>query len=184
MPPLGTTNLSLPRLRMQDLLAACPTLRSIVSPADLTSAGAIAHIHSPYAMDTYLDPTASPLVLTNPRPRVMVNHGDFMREKTGSTYGAGKGSLFVSFEFLPDPAAAGDLNKELASFEDAIGKIWDEIEGRVAQDKGTNEAIYSEPDITHINVTRYMLFDGPAQCFVEEERELFYGAIFLVEWIG
>ncbi len=184
MSALGTTNLSLPRLRMQDLLAACPTLRNIVSPADPTSAGAIAHVHSPYALDTYVDPGASPLVLQNPRPRATVNHGDFSREKTGATYGAGKGSLFVSFEFLPDPAALGDLNAELAAFEDSIGQIWDEIEARVAQDKGTNEGVYTAQNETHMNVTRYVLVDGPGQCFVEEERELFYGAIFLAEWIG
>lgn len=196
MTTLATTNLALPRLRMMELLAACPHLQSALPQYDsmghLTSptpTTAMLSIYSPYADDHFVvanDPTSG---LVNPRPRVIIQHNDYARQKLGTAYGASEGSLFVTFEFKPDPAAGGDLNKELALFEESLGLILDDMESHVGADKVTSgagiEVFFSDPTSTHLNITKYALVAGPASSFPEEELgETFYAAVFLMDYIG
>lgn len=171
---------------MMELMAACPTLQGVLTPIGTiaTPTTAMAKIFSPYADDHWID--NDPLQgLVHPRPRVIIQHNDFSRQKLGTAYGGGDGSLFVTFEFKPDPAAHKDPNRELASFEESVGLILDEMEHRVTQDKQVSEVIYTDALSTHLNITKYVLVAGPASSFAEEELgETFYAAVFLMFYVG
>ncbi len=192
--PYGSTALSLPRLRMCELIAASPTFRTVVGAGDSTSA--LAHIHSPYSDDHYqLDESGIPLrddnglvILANPRPRAIVNHNTHSRTILGTAFGATKGSLIVTFEFPPDPAAGGDLNQELASFEEQLGKILDEMESRARSDKLSGEAVYTaneDPPTAHLNLGDYEIEVGPAACIEQQEGgQTFYAAVLVMQHNG
>lgn len=191
MPPLGTTNLSLPRLRLIELLAACPTLQTALvtydvngDPITVTPATCASRIYSPYADDHWVDNSDPTQGIVDPRPRVIVQHNDFSRQKLGTAYGGGEGSLFLTFEFPPDEDATS-INEQLASFEETLGLVLGEMEDRVGQDKDPTEILYSDSSSTHLNVTRYQLIAGPASSLPEEELgELFYAAVFLIFYTG
>ena len=178
----ATTNLSLPRLRLMELVAACPTFQTVVGAAGATEA--MASIHSPYA-DDHCDDDGNMLA---PRPRAIINTGEFARNKLGTAYGGSTGGLILSFEFHPlsvGGVVETDPNIRLEHFEEQIGQILDEMEARVGQDKGAGEDVFTDMDTTHLNVTRLELVGGPAECLQEEERgELFMAAVFVVEYIG
>ncbi len=128
--PIATTNLALPRLRLMELVAACPTFRTVVGAAD--SAEAMVHILSPYADDHLVDTMfeGSPVLdgagnkvqeLKEPRPRAIINHNEYDRQLLGTAFGASKINHILCFEFLPDPAAGADINVGLALFEEQVG---------------------------------------------------------------
>lgn len=199
----NTTHFSLPRERLIDMIAACPTFRTVVGA--VTSAQAVEHILSPYSDDEELaldDPDYPagneydpehvdynpnlPKPIRDPRPRTIINHFDFSRSKLGSAFGGTKGRLILTFEFMPvtpAPPTVYSANEELAAFEEQIGNILGEIEARSGQDKVAGEGVFTGDTTTHLNVTEITLFGGPASSYQEEQTgELFYGAIFIVEY--
>ena len=192
--PIATTNLALPRLRLMELVAACPTFRTVVGAAD--SAEAMVHILSPYADDHLVDTMfeGSPVLdgagnkvqeLKEPRPRAIINHNEYDRQLLGTAFGASKINHILCFEFLPDPAAGADINVGLALFEEQVGKILDEMEERRGADKLAGEDVFTELDSTHLNLTEYSLVMGPAESNPEEELGvLFYTLVLLVDAIG
>lgn len=174
----NTTNLSLPRLRLMDLVAACPTFRAIVGAG--SSAAAMAHIHSPHTTDTIDAETGR---VTPTRPRAIVNSHEFLRNKLGTGYGASEGSLILALEVPPPPAADGDPNKELSAAEQLFGQILDEMEARCGQDKVSGEGVYSDEGDTHLNHTRETVWSGVASNFGEEDSgKLYYGIVLIVEF--
>lgn len=181
----ATTALSLPRLRLMELVAACPTFQSIVGASGPDAAeDAMASVHSPYS-DDHLDGDGN---LTNPRPRCIINTNEFSRNKLGTAYGGSTGSLILCFEFEPKTVAGAiidDPNERLAFFEEQIGEILDEMEARCGQDKTDGDAFFTDYDTTHLNITRLELVGGPAESNPQEERgELFLAVVFIVEYIG
>jgi len=194
---LNTTNFSLPRIRLCELVAACPSFQQAVgvSPSSSTpQLDAMAHVLSPFSDDHVVNG-----VMANPRPRATININRYTRHKRGTAFGASQGGLILCFEFLPktEPVIIAppfgtedwniqDPNERLAHFEEQIGKILDEMEARVAQDKAPGDAIFTaseNPATTHLNQITIDLVAGPAECNEqEEEGDLFMTAIFLVDY--
>lgn len=185
-PPVVTA-LSRPRLGVCELIAACPTFRNAVGAT--SSAEAILHVYSPFAEDTLIDSgqndhAGHPIkTVKHARPRALVNLAAMNRSKLGTAYGGGAGSLLVDFEFLPDLNET-DPNVRLAKFEEAIGRILDEIEERIGQDKGAGEGVYTGQDVTFINIVNYELLAGPGECVMREEQGIvFLAATFQMDWM-
>jgi|GEM_PF-4190850 len=178
---IGTTNFSGAMPALAELVAASATFRSVLAVASPRQA--LEHIHFPYAEDR-IDP-ADPTRLLDPRPRCIINPcPGFARKKLGTSFGSSDGFLCLVFEFLPDSIYAGDRDAELAAFMEQIGQIMDEIEHKAGQDKAAGEAVYTNPDFTHLNIVEYFCADGPAESVRRNEIELFYGVVFIVEYIG
>jgi hypothetical protein len=180
---ITNTNLSMPRLRLMDLLAACPSFRSICG--ETTSEGAMLHIHSPYALEVMEDGASLAT-----RPRAMINHNEFSRELLGTEFGGSNGSLFIDMEVLAPPAANSDPHRELTSCEELFGKIITEMEERRGHDKvpgvggGVGEAVMTPDDESHLNFTKATVVAGPASNYEEEESgERFYGVTIIVEYV-
>lgn len=176
---VNTTHLSLPRLRLMDLLAACPTFRAIVGES--TSTGAMQHIFSPHVNDT--SDSATGRVVPS-RPRAIINHHAFTRRRSGQQYGGSDGMLMMSLEVPPPPAAGGDSNLELSAADELFGRILDEMEERCGQTKVAGEGVMTDEDSTHLNHTVLDVAVGPSQNYREEESgEIFYGMVVLVSYV-
>ena len=178
---LARSIMSLPLALLADLVATSQTFRKITGRHD--SQGASEHIYFPYASDRIDKATGEPEA---PLPRVMIQPGpNFSRQQRGTSYGAGRGNCFLSFEFLPDDMQDGARPDELLDFMNEVGMILEEIEERQGSDKQHGEAIFTPNEITHLNMVGYLLVDGPGECIRSNENDLlFYGAVFLVDWLG
>jgi hypothetical protein len=168
-----------------ELVAACPTFRTVVGAAD--SDEAMIKVLSPWADDHWLDESDHDLGIVNPPPRATINHFGWERMKLGTAYGGTAGSLSLCFEFLADETIdAADPNfpnLQLARFEDLVGQIMDELEARVGQDRPDAEAIFTEAGVTHLNVTEIALVEGPGEIPpAEKGGQLWYGVVFILNY--
>ena len=174
----NVTNMATPRLQLAELVAASATFQTVTGTANPTAA--MAFVHSPYADDHLVAG-----VMVDPRPRCIINHQEYSRDKLGTAYGATSGTLQLVFEFDPVEPIDPDPNVRLSYFEEQIGNILDEMETDAGKDRDADEKVHLISDRTHLNATRFELVAGPMEAIQDEEDGyLFYSAIFLVDYVS
>ena len=174
----NATNMSTPRLQLAELVAASTTFQTVTGAANPTAA--MAHIHSPYADDHLVAG-----VMADPRPRCIINHQEYSRDKLGTAYGATTGTLQLVFEFDPPAPIDPDPNVRLSYFEEQIGDIMDEMEENAGKDRTASEQVYLAAGRTHLNASKFELVAGPMEAIQDEEDGyLFYSVIFLVDYVS
>jgi len=178
------THLSLPGLRLAELIAASAQFRTVVGAATPTLA--MAKVFYPYADDTSDDQEIYQGDLL--RPRALIEMREYKRNKLGTGYGGGMGALMFGFEFFPriqGDDIEEDIRLRAAYFEEQIGTILDEMEAKVGADRLAAEKVLIDGDSTHLNVTSFQLIAGPAETIpAEKDGKLFMFADFLAEWMG
>jgi len=163
------------------IVASSATFRTITGAANATAA--LAFVYYPYADDQLVDIDEMALrgddagtAITDTRPRCIVNPGeDWRYERAGMQHWRGQGNCFVSFEFLPTDLKATRAT-QILEYMDNVGEILEEI----MVNSGNS---YDSAQPSHLNVIGIELIQGPSEVKEEDDRELFYGTTFAMEWV-
>lgn len=158
----------------RNMLAACSAFRDVVAVA--SQAEALPFIHFPYANDR-LDPfTQLPVA---GRPRAIINPPSRQNlGQAGEQLWTNLTNLYLSFEFDPNPLAAGDRGDELIDFTNRVGAIITQL----SQLSGQDDPLTS---LTYLNLRQINLLNGPAECERQNELDqLFYGATYELVCLG
>lgn len=168
---VGNTIFSRALEGLAHLVSASTTFQAEVRRATPTLA--LTHIHYPYGVDEE-DPLGGPPEA--PRPRAIITPGNRWESHRSSQWGFDEeGDLFLTFEFLPKPSLRERSDQQM-DFQNRVGAILNEMQEASGRDRPLPATE------TYLNVARIMLVDGPGECERRNERELFYGVTFAVDW--
>jgi hypothetical protein len=164
--------LSLPLQGLAALLAASTRFQTEVDAVDADAA--MDSIHFPYSDDRDDDNDG---VMNAPRPRAIMNPGPgFKFSNKGAQSWNATGNLYLCFEFLPDPEHT-KRDDQLLDFMNKAGQIIEQMAEFSARNLLDGSA-------TYLNMADATLVDGPAEANFDNETQLFYGVIFLIDWVG
>jgi len=165
--------LSLPMQGLANLVADSTQFRSLVGAAD--QAAALKEIHFPYAEDHDDDDDGE---LDAGRPRAIINPGPgFKMTNKGAQSWNAIGNLYLCFEIVPDTVLHPKRDDQLLAFTNIIGRIMFEMMLNSARNLLGGGG-------THLNMYEFDLVDGPGECVIEDESELFYAIIWLISWVN
>lgn len=168
-----TDMLSLPMQGLANLVADSTEFQTLVGAVD--AAAALPFIHFPYGEDHDDDGDGE---IDAPRPRSIINPGPgFKMMNKGAQSWNAVGNLYLCFEALPDIVLHPKRDDQLLAFTNVIGKIMFQMMINSARNLAGNGG-------THLNMSAFDLVDGPGECVIEDESELFYAIIWLIEWVN
>jgi len=155
--------------RLAMLLGSSETFRSVVGVS--TEEQALQHIYFFEASDRAGE--------EDPKPRAVIAVTDFMVRNQSAGGWWGEGGLALVLEFIPPPQYADNPSDSYIWFINTVGAIVKEMSERA----GTN--IVNGGSGTYLNMREWIVLEGPAPCVPDEEDgELFYSVIAVVNWVG
>lgn len=154
---------------VRHLVASSQTFRNIVGAGSETDA--MRYVHAPEASDRDGE--------EDPMPRAIVGIATFETTNFGSATWSDRGTLDLSFEFVPPSNLTGNRDDCYAWFVTKVGEILTEMR--------TNSGSANEVTGTgsYLNMRQIQLVEGPGQGVLDEEGgKLFYGVCFSIPWGG